>query len=173
MAKRMQILLVLVGVLLFANIIYWTKNDRAGEKPGRSSDQTAFRAEDFYVAVGDRSGDRKATRRDLFYVARPPRKPKPVIRKVVTPAKPVVKVKTPEELQREKVERELGNIYLVGVLQRQGRLQAYVQMGDQTFLVRSGEELTGGYQVQQLSLSEMVIAHKQTGITKTIEVSGN
>ena len=115
MTNRMKILLTLVSVLFVANLWYWFGPLESDTTSKVSDKNRIFLVKDFAIILpAENTGASKRIRRDLFYQNVVAKKVRPKKSRAKPKIAPSVVTKTPEQILREKIEADIGNIQLVG-----------------------------------------------------------
>ena len=93
------------------------------------------------------------------------------VTRVSLPVEAAPPPKTPEEIEAEVVQFELGQVKLVGVIVRDGKPQAYFAHGDRTYLVSVGDAV-GRFAVVAISAESAKLHDRATGQSRVIPVLG-
>lgn len=167
--KRQLILSGFIVILLGLNLWYWWPySDR--ENTVQSTDRLSanYRAEDFQIRMLS-SGTRleRTASRDLFRPKYKKRKPKPKIAKKQGPPP-----KTAKQLAEEAARTELGTIKNVGIVFRDNRGQAFMEIGDQRYLVSVGDKVGNRFVVERITAEAVYVRDPQTQVSGQIPVAG-
>jgi len=79
---------------------------------------------------------------------------------------------SPEEIAAQKAREELSRFRYLGYLNRTDREQAFLSRGNDLFIVRRGETITGTYQLKEVNNNFAVIQDTATKVEITLALSG-
>ena len=161
---------ILVAVaLLGLNIGRWviTGDPAHASEDAKVSDQIAPR--DLVLRVAPAVQPDRAPVRDLFFA-----KPAPVALRASRPVQPAgPPPKSAEQLAAEEAQSELARLNVTGIVFRNGKGQAYVTRGEESFVVQAGDRVAERFEVETISADYVSVRDIQTGIEKQISLQGN
>ncbi|HVQ14046.1 MAG TPA: hypothetical protein VMS40_10660 [Vicinamibacterales bacterium] len=168
--KRYFPYIAIAVVLVALNVGKWI----FAEDPARASEQAAsserMNPQHFVLRVSPAAPREKEAVRDLFF-ARPP--PAAVVKtsRALQPAGPPPK--TPEELAAEQAQSEFARLGVTGIAFRNGKGQAYVTRGEESFVVKVGDRVAERFEVMSISADYVSLRDTETGIEKQVTLQGN
>ena len=117
------------------------------------------------LSSGTRS-ERTASR-DLFRPKYKKSKQKPKVAKIQGPPP-----KSAKQLAEEAARAELGTIKCVGIVFRGNRGQAFMEIGDQRYLVSVGDKAGNRFVVERITTEAVYVRDPQTQVSGQIPVAG-
>jgi hypothetical protein len=168
--KRYLPYVLIAGGLLALNVGKWVR----GSDPGRAQEQASIperiTPKDFALRVATPAAQDNAKTRDLFFVKAAP----VVVRASARPAPPPgPPPKTPEELAQEQAQSELARLSVTGIAFRNGKGQAFVTRGDESFVVKAGDKVVERFEVTAISADYVSLRDTETGLEKQVSLQGN
>jgi len=166
MTRRHLILAGLVLLLIGFNLWRWWP--RPGESPRMDTPASAarrFQAEDFVLKTQP-AEKLKRSQRDLFRPTPPPAAPQ--AKKGPPPPR-----KTAQQLEEEAARAELAQIKLAGIVFREGKGQAYLLKGGESFMVAVGEKVGERFVVENINADRVLLKDPRTNVTGAVVLTGN
>jgi hypothetical protein len=166
--SRQQKLFALVVVLVAANL--WSKSSPhrpASEQ--RDSTGEGISVVDLTVNAaftGSRSA--KPMHRDVFQMRA--REERPATQKTMTsPAEPR---KSVAQMEEEAARADLAKIRLLGVVVREGKAQAYLALGTETYLAFEGDTVGNRFVVESVAVDSVELKDRMLNIRGRVPISG-
>lgn len=115
------------------------------------------------------SGSRSAgpMRRDVFQMRA--REERPAQRTATLPVEPR---KSAAQMEEETVRAELAKIKLLGVVVREGKAQAYLVQGAETYLAFEGDTVANRFVVESVAVDSVELNDRMLNIKGRIPISG-
>lgn len=168
--KRYLPYILVAGGLLALNVGKWVLGSDPAHVQEPSSSPERIEAQDFALRVAQPATSENAKSRDLFFVKAAPVVARAVPRAVVPVGPPP---KTPEELAQEQAASELARLNVTGIAFRNGKGQAFVTRGEESFVVKTGDKVAERFEVTAISADYVSLRDSATGMEKQITLQGN
>ncbi len=167
--SRQQKLFALVVVLVAANL--WSRS--SAHRP--ASEQRDSTGEGVSVAdltvnaafTGSRSAG--PMHRDIFQTRAREERPATLQKTVASPAEPR---KSAAQMEEEAARAELAKIRLLGVVVREGKAQAYLAQGAETYLAFEGDTVGGRFVVESVAVDSVELKDRMLNIRGRVPISG-
>ena len=166
-------MLLAVLTLVVLNLWYWWPSATQDSSYAETDLHTSVGVENLKTGIIAATGPSgRKNKRNLFYpvvkkISRKRAKPRKVIPEVTVPPK-----KTKEELARDDARAELASVKLVGVVFRDGKRQAFLTRGEQTYVTTEGDKIGERFTVEKITTDAVYLIDPTTGVTGTISLSG-
>jgi hypothetical protein len=182
MMQRSWLAAIIVSLIVL-NLWRWWPAD-ASAKLSTEVRHAPMSAQDLRLAVQASTDDAlPKMERNIFQLRRlspsprakpghtPLPRPAPAVRSVAQPQPPEPPPKTPEQVETEAAQAELGQIKLVGVIFRDAKPHAYFARGDQTYMVSVGDTVAR-FTVTAITAESARLHDPRTQIGSVIPVLG-
>lgn len=170
---RKKLLLLAVLILVVLNLWYWWPSATRDSLYSEADLHENIGAADLktgIIATTEQAG--RKNKRNLFYPVVKKKIAKRAKPRKITPAVPVLPKKTKEEVARDNARAELASVKLVGVVFRDGKWQAFLTRGEQTYVATTGDKIGERFTVEKITTDAVYLIDPTTGVTGTISLSG-
>jgi hypothetical protein len=168
--KRYLPYILIAGALLALNVGKWVLGSDPAHVQEQSSQPDRVTAKDFALRVAQPGASDPAKSRDLFFAKSAPVAVRAAPR-AVAPAGPPPK--TPEELAQEQAAIELARLNVTGIAFRNGKGQAFVTRGEESYVVKTGDKVAERFEITAISADYVSLRDTETGMEKQITLQGN
>ncbi len=168
--KRYLPYAVVAIALLALNLGKWVFGGDPAHVQEQAASPDSIKPQDFALRVAPAVAREPGAVRDLFFAKAAPVVAKASARALPPPGPPP---KTPEQLAQEQAESELARLGVTGIAFRNGKGQAYVTRGEESFVVKAGDKVAERFEVTAISADYVSVRDTETGIEKQITLQGN
>ena len=185
---------IILGALIAVLVIYWgfrlmgggeekpaavPSRPAAVKKAGAPKQSAAIKVD---IDLLKRPREKYEASRNIFSpIYRKPElpKPKPVLpgrqgtgtgpgMKPLPPLPPPPPPKSPKEIAMENAREEMKRMKVVGFLKRKGRLDIFMSLDNNNYIVGKGDNITKRYFVDQVGKDSILVSDKDTGVQVTL-----
>jgi hypothetical protein len=158
------------ATLLGLNLVKWLIASDPADASETAIAGGRMQPKDFALRVVAEKPGVATAGRDLFFGKPVVVAAKPVVRAAVPAGPPP---KTEEELAQERAQAEFARLGVTGIAFRNGKGQAYVTKGDESFVVKPGDRVAERFEVVSVSADYVSLRDTETGLERQITLQGN
>lgn len=168
--KRYLPYILVAAALLAMNLGKWVFGSDPAHAPAQRAGAGRITPQDFALRVAHPAPRDTGPARDLFF-AKSAAVPVRTSVRAAVPAGPPPK--TPEELAKEQAESEFSRLSVTGIAFRNGKGQAFVTRGEESFVVKAGDKVADRFEVTAISAEYVSLRDGPTGMEKQVTLQGN
>jgi hypothetical protein len=168
--KRYLPYILIAGGLLALNVGKWVFGSDPARVQEQASSPERITPQEFALRVARPAAQDNAKARDLFFAKAAPVAVRASARPAPPPGPPP---KTPEELAQEQAQSELARLSVTGIAFRNGKGQAFVMRGEESFVVKTGDKVAERFEVTSISADYVSLRDTETGLEKQVTLQGN
>ncbi|HLY95649.1 MAG: hypothetical protein ACM3W8_07410 [Sideroxydans sp.] len=167
MTKQRKLIAV-IALLVLANL--WRMLSAGHPAEGSRPTADGISAADLIVnAAFAEGGSLGPMRRDVFQAKVREERPATVQMVATSRAEPP---KSPAQMEQEAARTELSRIRLLGVVVREGKAQAYLAQGGETYLAFKGDTVANRFVVESVEVDSVELSDSKVNIRGRIPISG-